>query len=164
MGRSAYTALAVATLLNLRTEEVVKGTAEWLTSCQTFEGGMSGSPLSAEAHGGYAFCVLAALCILYPPTELGKHIDLDRLIVTPHNPCGFKLIACQRWVAMQQAPEGGFAGRTNKLVDACYSWWVGGCWALIEASENFTPTSQPIWTRGSCLPNHLPTPAVNFQN
>lgn len=36
--------------------------------------------------------------------------------------------------ARQYAPEGGFSGRTNKLVDGCYSHWVGGCWPLIEAS------------------------------
>ena len=38
--------------------------------------------------------------------------------------------------ARQHAPEGGFAGRTNKLVDGCYSHWVGGCWPLIEAAIN----------------------------
>lgn len=27
---------------------------------------------------------------------------------------------------------GGFKGRTNKLVDGCYSWWVGGAFALLE--------------------------------
>lgn len=36
--------------------------------------------------------------------------------------------------ARQYAPEGGFAGRTNKLVDGCYSHWIGGCWPLIEAA------------------------------
>jgi protein farnesyltransferase subunit beta len=82
-GRSAYCAVGIATLLNLRTEELVKGTREWCTSCQTFEGGIAGSPTSAEAHGGYAFCVLAALCLLSPPSELGNHLDLDNLIV-PH--------------------------------------------------------------------------------
>lgn len=39
------------------------------------------------------------------------------------------------WLSSRQyAPEGGFSGRTNKLVDGCYSHWVGGCWPLIEAS------------------------------
>jgi protein farnesyltransferase subunit beta len=28
---------------------------------------------------------------------------------------------------------GGFKGRTNKLVDGCYSWWVGGSFALLAA-------------------------------
>lgn len=36
--------------------------------------------------------------------------------------------------ARQYAPEGGFSGRTNKLVDGCYSHWVGGCWPLITAA------------------------------
>lgn len=28
--------------------------------------------------------------------------------------------------------EGGFRGRTNKLVDACYSFWQGGSFALLS--------------------------------
>lgn len=28
--------------------------------------------------------------------------------------------------------EGGFNGRTNKLVDGCYSFWVGGLFALLQ--------------------------------
>ena len=50
---------------------------------------------------------------------------------------------------MQQTPEGGFSGRTNKLVDACYSWWVGGCWSLIEAALGRTASAQPLWNRGN---------------
>lgn len=39
------------------------------------------------------------------------------------------------WLSSKQlAPEGGFCGRTNKLVDGCYSHWAGGCWPLIEAA------------------------------
>ena len=41
------------------------------------------------------------------------------------------------WLSSRQyAPEGGFSGRTNKLVDGCYSHWVGGCFPLIEACLN----------------------------
>jgi protein farnesyltransferase subunit beta len=53
---------------------------------------------------------------------------------------------------MQQTPEGGFAGRTNKLVDACYSWWIGGCWSLIEAVYSHPVTSPSLWNRGTPLP------------
>ena len=28
------------------------------------------------------------------------------------------------------------SGRTNKLVDGCYSHWIGGCWPLVEAGLN----------------------------
>lgn len=34
--------------------------------------------------------------------------------------------------ARQNAPEGGFSGRTNKLVDGCYAHWVGACWPLLQ--------------------------------
>jgi protein farnesyltransferase subunit beta len=41
------------------------------------------------------------------------------------------------WLSSRQyAPEGGFSGRTNKLVDGCYSHWVGACFPLIEACLN----------------------------
>ena len=30
--------------------------------------------------------------------------------------------------------EGGFQGRTNKLVDGCYSWWQGGLFALLHSA------------------------------
>lgn len=41
-----------------------------------------------------------------------------------------------RWLVQMQGSEielGGFRGRTNKLVDGCYSWWVGGCFALLAS-------------------------------
>jgi protein farnesyltransferase subunit beta len=41
-----------------------------------------------------------------------------------------------RWLSNMQGSEveiGGFKGRTNKLVDGCYSWWVGGSFGLLEA-------------------------------
>ena len=41
----------------------MKGTAEWVAQCQTYEGGFGGEPFN-EAHGGYTFCGLASLCIL----------------------------------------------------------------------------------------------------
>lgn len=55
-----------------------------------------------------------------------------------------------RWaVNMQGIPieGGGFKGRTNKLVDGCYSWWVGGLFPLLEdvmgATVASTNQSQP---------------------
>lgn len=53
-------------------------------------------------------------------TNPRRYLDVPRLIA---------------WLSSRQyAPEGGFSGRTNKLVDGCYSHWVGGCWPLIEAA------------------------------
>lgn len=53
--------------------------------------------------------------------------------------------------ARQYAPEGGFSGRTNKLVDGCYSHWVGGCWPLLQSALDGKPrsTESPLNTVGS---------------
>lgn len=133
--RGAYCALVAITLLNLPWElpsdapsramgmsDFRDGLGVYLSRCQTYEGGISASP-SNEAHGAYVFCALACLCILGTPREmLTSYLDLEMLV---------------KWLSKRQyAPEGGFAGRTNKVVDGCYSHWIGGCWPLVEAALN----------------------------
>lgn len=117
--RAAYLALSVAALLNILTPEMTHNTASWLSSCQRYEGGLSGVH-NAEAHGGLAFCAVAALCILgNPKVMLRENLNLPSLL---------------NWlVSRQMSVEGGFSGRTNKLVDGCYSWWIGGEFDLVEA-------------------------------
>ena len=112
--RGAYIAMAVATLTDIMDEELVAGTAEWITQCQTYEGGMGATP-GEEAHGGYTFCALAAMVLL------GKAEML-------------RLEPLTRWlVNRQMSVHGGFQGRTNKLVDGCYSFWQGGAFPLLES-------------------------------
>lgn len=113
--RSTYCVLSVAALLNMLTDEILEGTVEFLLSCQTYEGGFAGIP-NTEAHGGYTFCALAALYL------------------TPTKFEGVNLASLTRWLGARQLQlEGGFSGRTNKLVDACYSFWIGASCALLEA-------------------------------
>ena len=39
----------------------------------------------------------------------------------------------QRWLYARQCEmEGGFNGRTNKLVDGCYSWYVGSSIKIVS--------------------------------
>lgn len=125
-------------MLDLLTPELVSGTAAFIASCQTYEGGFSSAscplidggilaaqrPSLGEAHGGYTYCALASWVLLQPyisADEDAPRVDLRRLL---------------RWLVHMQGREielGGFRGRTNKLVDGCYSWWVGGAFALLEA-------------------------------
>ena len=44
----------------------------------------------------------------------------------------------------QHSPVGGLAGRSNKLVDGCYSHWIGGCYALVEAALR-TDLDNALW-------------------
>uniref|UniRef100_A0A1B6EPX8 Protein farnesyltransferase subunit beta n=1 Tax=Cuerna arida TaxID=1464854 RepID=A0A1B6EPX8_9HEMI len=111
--RGLYCALSVARLTNVYTEDLFSGSAEWIVTCQTYEGGFSGTP-GMEAHGGYAFCAIAALSLLCK-----EHL------------CDIKSLL--RWTVNRQMQfEGGFQGRTNKLVDGCYSFWQGGAFPIIQ--------------------------------
>ncbi|TID29731.1 hypothetical protein CANINC_001649 [Pichia inconspicua] len=120
--RAVYCALCIASLLNLLDDDILDGVADWLIACQTYEGGFGGEP-GDEAHGGYTFCALAALFIIMKPEELvNKLKHFDNLI---------------KWtVDRQYSLEGGFSGRSNKLVDGCYSHWIGGTIALLEMITN----------------------------
>ncbi|KAM0207551.1 hypothetical protein ACHAQI_007554 [Fusarium lateritium] len=133
--RGAYCAAVIISLLNIPLElsqdsparsaghtGLFTGLADYVHRCQTHEGGVSAKP-GIEAHGAYAFCALGCLSILDSPHRaIPRHLNVPLLI---------------SWLSSRQyAPEGGFSGRTNKLVDGCYSHWVGGCWPLIEAALN----------------------------
>jgi protein farnesyltransferase subunit beta len=111
--RGVYCALSVARITNIYSPELFKNTHHWVMSCQTYEGGFGGTP-GMEAHGGYAFCGFASLVLL------GKaHL------------CNVKNLL--RWATNKQMSlEGGFQGRTNKLVDGCYSFWQGGIFPLVH--------------------------------
>jgi protein farnesyltransferase subunit beta len=50
--RASYTAISVASLVNILDGELAKGVGNYITRCQTYEGGIAGEPY-AEAHGGY---------------------------------------------------------------------------------------------------------------
>nr|POE74668.1 protein farnesyltransferase subunit beta [Quercus suber] len=164
--RGAYCAMTIISLLSLplnlppdcpaRTaglETFTDGLGDWISSCQTFEGGIAGAPTNEE-HGAYAFCALACLSILDAP-----HLSIPKYLDLP------SLIRCLG--SLQTTPEGGFGGRHNKLVDACYSHWVGGCWALLEAalthlsgapSSSTSPTA--LWNRAALI-RYLLTCAQN---
>ncbi|KAI3704784.1 hypothetical protein L1987_75013 [Smallanthus sonchifolius] len=110
--RACYTAISVASVLNILDEELVQGVGNYILSCQTYEGGIAGEP-GSEAHGGYTFCGLATMILIN---------EVNRL----------NLASLTDWLVFRQGIEGGFQGRTNKLVDGCYSFWQGGAAVLIQ--------------------------------
>ncbi|TMW57612.1 hypothetical protein Poli38472_003537 [Pythium oligandrum] len=112
--RVTYCVISIASLYGILTEELTAGVVDFVVSCQTYEGGFAGEPFN-EAHGGYAFCAVSILWIL---NSMDKIKDLDAFV---------------HWLTNRQMPfEGGYQGRTNKLVDGCYSFWQGALPALLE--------------------------------
>ncbi|XP_028778594.1 protein farnesyltransferase subunit beta isoform X2 [Neltuma alba] len=110
--RACYTAISVASVLNILDDELIRNVGDFISSCQTYEGGIGGEP-GSEAHGGYTFCGLATMILI---DEVNR-LDLPRLT---------------EWVVFRQGRECGFQGRTNKLVDGCYSFWQGGVVDLLQ--------------------------------
>jgi len=144
--RGLYCLLVTATMLNLLTPELLEGVPEFIAACQSYEGGFSSSslpysngtdmsnfpkPCLGEAHGGYTFSCLASWVLVQPYlAALRESGDLAKASVT------INLKSLLRWMVSMQGGEldlGGFRGRTNKLVDGCYAWWVGGCFPLLES-------------------------------
>jgi protein farnesyltransferase subunit beta len=114
--RGTYTIVAIARILNILTDELVEGVADFVLSCQTYEGGFGGEP-GNEAHGGYNFCAMATLLILK-----ASHMANIKML--------------EHWLIHRQVRlEGGFQGRTNKLVDSCYSFWQGSAAAILEVMK-----------------------------
>lgn len=112
--RGSYCALSVAALTNLLTPELTENCIDFICRSQTYEGGIGPYP-GKEAHNGYTFCGLAAIEILGGMEKL----NMEKLI---------------HWCSERQMGlEGGFQGRTNKLVDGCYSFWGAGDFPIIHA-------------------------------
>ncbi|KAL8454521.1 hypothetical protein Emed_000242 [Eimeria media] len=121
----AYCAIATASMLRILTDELMEGLAEYITSCQGYDGGIAGEP-GLESHGGYTYCGLAALCIM------GKASMLD-------------LHGLLHWAACRQMGfEGGFQGRTAKLVDSCYSFWLGAIFPLVAEAFRQEQKEYPL--------------------
>ena len=122
--RATYCICAVCSLLNILTEDLMHGMAAHVVECQSYEGGFGGEPF-AEAHGGYTFCALGALQIM--AKAKGKKLE----------DTGVDCDALRDWlVNRQMGYEGGFQGRCNKLVDGCYTFWVGGALAILGLDDN----------------------------
>jgi protein farnesyltransferase subunit beta len=118
--RGIYCALVSAYLTDNLDVELAAGCMERLWQCQTFEGGFGSHP-HCEAHGGYTFCAVASLAILqylYPKELVWSGIKVDKLV--------------EYCTSLQCALSGGFAGRTNKLVDGCYSFWLAGSLQILH--------------------------------
>lgn len=86
--------------------------AEIVIQSQTHEGGIT-NIIGGEAHGGFTFCGIAALALMGRLQD----IDISRLLL---------------WMSQRQVSFGGFNGRTNKLIDSCYSFWIGATYNILN--------------------------------
>jgi protein farnesyltransferase subunit beta len=118
--RSTFCGVLHAYVLNMMMPELIANVREFVLSCQSYDGGLSPRP-HLEAHGGYLHCGVGIMKMLGCLDEL----NLSELM---------------RWIAVRQSKfSGGFRGRPNKLVDSCYSWWVGSAARMIADHLGIPP-------------------------
>ena len=137
--RGTYCAIAVSSMVRILDDSIATGVAEYVASCQTYEGGIAGEP-GMEAHGGYSYCGLAAVAILGTASSC---LRIDEF---------------NNWLSRRQMRmEGGFQGRANKLVDSCYTFWQGASFAILaEIAEKrplepmFSPDHAQMYVLLAC--------------
>ena len=128
--RGLYCAIAVGRILGLKEDdELWEGCREYIAELQGFDGGFGGE-VGNEAHGGYTYCGVACMRLL---GMLGGDEQLLKEERTKGRGKGKVDIGLLReWCAMRQMRfSGGFQGRCNKLVDSCYSFWVGAACEMV---------------------------------
>ena len=103
--RFIFSACAICRMLCTFGDLDMDKTINYILGCQTYEGGFAWNQESGEAHGAATYCAIASLSLLGA---------LDRLQ-------NKKLLAY--WLSQRQ--QDGFNGRSHKLTDTCYSFWVG---------------------------------------
>jgi protein farnesyltransferase subunit beta len=162
--RSLYSAMAAASMAGVLDDQLTAGVGEYVRSLTSFDGGLGGEP-GNEAHGGNTFCGVAAAALAArggdsTDEERGRsgaamptwHTDGEWNSAGKPRKCesereespASRLLGPEAaaqlvdWAAMRQCRvEGGFCGRTNKLVDSCYSFWVGALFPLLGAPRAF---------------------------
>eukprot|EP00049_Salpingoeca_infusionum_P019909 m.363261 g.363261 ORF g.363261 m.363261 type:complete len:401 (-) comp21840_c0_seq1:228-1430(-) len=114
--RFLYCACCISTMLNDWSGVDKDRAVDFIVNSLTYEGAFAQNPYQ-EAHGGSTFCAVAALSLM------GR---LDALSSDQRE----ELVA---WLLRRQ--HTGFNGRPHKLVDTCYSFWIGGALRILGVSD-----------------------------
>ncbi|KAH9990286.1 terpenoid cyclases/Protein prenyltransferase [Russula vinacea] len=128
--RMTYCAFVVCALLGDWSCIDLPRALSYIQRCRTYEGGYGQTPLG-ESLGGPTYCALAALHLVPADHACAAQARLQRA----------EWHATVRWLLHMQAEAldpvcgGGFAGRTNKLADACYGFWCGAALAILGAGD-----------------------------
>lgn len=111
--RFVYCAACICTMLDDWTGVDKRRMKDYIMSSVRYDYGIS-QHQEMESHGGTTFCALAALKMSGQLDDLPK-VTLERM---------------KRWLIMRQLD--GFQGRPNKLVDTCYSFWIGSSMKILD--------------------------------
>lgn len=120
--RFVYCVVATSYILNDWSGINIDRCLHFIRRSMSHEGAFGQCP-GAEAHGGSTYCALASLKLMNKLDMLTKQ-EKDTLT---------------RWCLNRF--DHGFAGRPNKDLDVCYSFWIGACLVILEAFHFVDQTS-----------------------
>jgi Prenyltransferase and squalene oxidase repeat len=154
-GGYTFCGLAAAALAGAAQALDLDSLARWASSCQVISN-------TARLRGAHACTHPTAdvkwpvRCLSCADAELLQ--ALARRLTNPSHSC-----CCRRsgHPALQGTIEGGFMGRTNKLVDGCYSYWQGGLFPLLESLRLQLPSSAAAGTAGTAQAANAPSAAAS---
>lgn len=135
--RYVFCAVAISYMLSDWSGINIESTVSFILACTTYEGGMSLVP-GSEAQGGATYCGIASLSLLH---------RLDALDDT-----STRLL--QQWCLQRQVVSGGYNGRTNKLPDSCYSFWIGATLDIIGTFDATDVASTHSFLLNECQSKH----------
>ncbi|KAH7872277.1 terpenoid cyclases/protein prenyltransferase alpha-alpha toroid [Lentinula edodes] len=117
--RTLYCAFVISHLLNDWSGVDVNRALAFIASCRSYEGGYGQSPY-CEANGGTTYIAMAAIR-LAPSNSNSLSLSEIRKTID--------------WAVHKQHRSGGFCGRTNKIADACYCFWIGASLKILGAGN-----------------------------
>jgi len=117
--RFVYCAVAICLMLNDFSCINVQSILNFIRSSISHDGGIGQAP-RLESHGGSTYCALAVLSTL-------GHL-WDGSVITRK-----QLEYLKRWIIFKQRE--GFHGRTNKLDDSCYAFWLGASLSILNSES-----------------------------
>ncbi|KAL5501803.1 CDC43 [Sanghuangporus vaninii] len=122
--RMVYTAFVISAMLDDWSGIDIPLAVDFTKRCMSYEGGFGQVP-GNEAQGGSTYCALAALALA--PEQYRTEATLS---AQEHK-------RTERWLVQQQKPQegGGFSGRTEKVEDACYSFWCGAALRILRSGQ-----------------------------
>lgn len=119
--RFVYSAAAICRILGTNGDLDIEKAIEYILSCQTYEGGFA-YRVGDESHGGATYCAIGALDLWG---------GLDRIK-------NKKMLAY--WLSQRQ--NDGFNGRSHKLTDTCYSFWIGSPLTVLGWFDDIVDTKR----------------------
>jgi protein farnesyltransferase subunit beta len=111
--RINYCILTICSLYNILTSEISKNCEYYIRNVQTKDGSFSGNK-SKEGHSSFFFCCIASL-IFFSQTK--------KSIIVP--------MCFNNWLLQKEKFfDFSFQGRTSKLTDCCYYFWLGASFII----------------------------------